>query len=288
MLLREGYAVLDRFLGRDELTALRPEVQARIAAPAGPSCERPHNTLVPLRWNDVIVGRVLSSQRRRRRVEQAAAAGDLRWISGYLSLKEARSPALWWHQDWWCWDHRVSYRVAAPQIAMLCYLTDTDERNAALRVLPGSHHASTTLHAILPEAHAQDAGELPLTHPAMSDHPDQVTLELRAGDAVVMDYRLLHGTHGNTTDARRDCLLLTFAPSWRDLPADIRGHLIRHPALPTAGERVAAAWARHVLPSHDGPVADLPLNRAAPEDFSVVRKRDAHVGGEATAGRRGR
>jgi hypothetical protein len=33
---------------------------------------------------------------------------------------------------------------------------------------------------------------------AMRDHPNQVTLSVRAGDAVVTDYRLLHGTHANT------------------------------------------------------------------------------------------
>jgi ectoine hydroxylase-related dioxygenase (phytanoyl-CoA dioxygenase family) len=33
----------------------------------------------------------------------------------------------------------------------------------------------------------------------MADHLGQVTLEVRAGDAVVVDYRLLHGTQANVT-----------------------------------------------------------------------------------------
>jgi Phytanoyl-CoA dioxygenase (PhyH) len=269
--LRDGYAVLKRLLRADEVVALRADVERLLLAPARPSCERPHNTLVPLRWNDSSVVRVLASESRRSRLKEIVEAEDLRWISGYLSLKEPRSPALWWHQDWWCWDHPVSYRRQAPQVALLCYLDPTDDRNGALRVLPGSHHRSTSLHAVLPEADADDTRELAPTHPAVSDHPSQVTPELGAGDAVVIDYRLLHGTHPNATDARRDCLLLGFTPSWRALPADIRRHLIRHPALPADSERrPVASWARQLLPRYDGPRRDLPLSRVAPEDLAIV------------------
>lgn len=271
---REGYARLDGLLDAAEVAALRDDVERGFRAPAGPACERPHNTLLPLRWNDAIVGRVVGSEARVERVREAIDAADLRWISGYVSRKEPRSAALSWHQDWWCWDHPVTGRAAAPQVALLAYLTATDDRNAALRLLPGSHHASTPLHAVLPEAHADEAAELPATHPAMSDQPGQVTLELEAGDAVVIDYRLLHGTHANATDARRDCVLLTFAPAWRGLPADVRGHLIRHPALPLDGERPpAGSWAARLLPSHDGPRRDLPLNRAAPARFAIREAR---------------
>jgi hypothetical protein len=255
----DGYAVLGRFLDRDELVRLRAEVERALAGPRDPSCDRPHNTLVPLRWDDAIVERVLGDEGRRRRLAAVTGGDDLRWISGYLSLKQPGSPALWWHQDWWCWDHRISYEPRTAQVAVLCYLAPTDEETAALRVLPRSHRERTALHTALPEAHAQAAEDLDLAHPAMTDHPGQVTLRLAPGDAVVADYRLLHGTHPNRGTVRRDCVLLTFAPSWRTLPPEIRGHLIRHPALPGDGEVRERPW----LPSYDGPRADLPLNRTA-------------------------
>ena len=47
--LRDGYAVLKRFLDAAEVSALRADVERLLLAPQGPSCERPHNTLVPLR-----------------------------------------------------------------------------------------------------------------------------------------------------------------------------------------------------------------------------------------------
>lgn len=103
---------------------------------------------------------------------------------------------------------------------------------------------------------------------AMRDRPEQVTFSLRAGDAILMDYRLLHGTHANTSARRRDCVLLNFASDWRGLPADIRGHLISHSALPGPGEtRPTTGVMADLLPAFDGPRRDLELNRTAPAHF---------------------
>src|SRR3989442_469235 len=207
---REGYAVLQRFLDVSEISALCADIERLLVSAQGQSCERPHNTLVPLRWNGVVIGHVLASENRRDRLCEVLSSEDLRWISGYISIKGPCSQALWWHQDWWCWDHPVSVRLRAPQVGLLCYCSRTDAHSAALRVLPGSHHRSAALHAVLPEAHAHDSADLAASHPAMSDRPSQVTLQLEAGDALILDYRLLHRTHPHTAELRRDRVLVTF------------------------------------------------------------------------------
>lgn len=172
---RDGFAVLEGFLSRSELADLQVGVESLLRRPVDPSCVRPNNTLVPLRWNDHLVQRVLGSERRAERLCDALGAADLRWISGYVSVKEPRSLPLWWHQDWWCWDHEVSYRRASAQVAVLCYLADTDVHTGALRVLPRSHLKSVPLHAILPEAHSSSISTgLAPHHIALSDLPDQV------------------------------------------------------------------------------------------------------------------
>jgi ectoine hydroxylase-related dioxygenase (phytanoyl-CoA dioxygenase family) len=267
---RDGFALIEGFVAHDELSRFREAVDAALAKPLPSGCERPHNTLAPLRWNDRVVDWALSSRRRRAALAEAVGAEDLRWISAYVSVKQPLSAPLWWHQDWWCWSQPVTYRQATSQIAVLCYLTDTSARTAALRLLPGTHHRSVPLHAALPEAHADEAGEVDPGHPAMSDHPGQVTVEAGAGDAVVVDYRLLHGTHANASRRRRDCLVLTFTPSWSALPAAIRAHLIRHPALPTPEERASLAEPSELLPHYAGPARDLPLDRVAPPDFATA------------------
>jgi hypothetical protein len=267
----DGFVRLPAFLDAEELAALRAMLTRETVSVEG-ACERPHNTLLPLRWDDPIVALVLADAGRVASLRERVAAGDLRWISGYVSIKEPRTPPLWWHQDWWCWDHAVSFRAAPAQLALLIYLSDTDSGNGALRVLPGSHLRSSPIHALLPEAHGEHAAQLDAAHPAFADLPGQVTLALRAGDAVALDYRLLHGTHANTSATRRDALLLTFAPSWAELPDDVRGHLIEHPALPRAGEaeRSGQSWHAELLPRWQGPRTTLTLNRNAPEQFEIV------------------
>ena len=269
--INDGFAVLNSFLNKVELKGIAPLVESTLTSSHDLACTRPHNTLVPLRWNDAIVRMLLASRRRVRALTDVLRADDLKWISGYVSVKEPNSPPLWWHQDWWCWDHPVSYRQTAPQIAVLCYLTDTNAQNGALRILPASHRKSAPIHTVLPEAHGHTAEELEPGHIALSDLPGQLTLCLRAGDAVVIDYRLLHGTHGNASHARRDCILLSLTPSWRELPTDIKAHLISHPAQPSEDEASKTPHAlAKLFPSFTGSRRDLPLNRNAPSIFKVV------------------
>jgi len=269
-LRQDGFAPLAAFADPIEVSELLSATAARLCRSRDGACERPNNILVPLRWNDPIVRLLLDDQARVTTVREATCANDLRWISGYVSRKEPHTSPLWWHQDWWCWDHAVTFEPAAPQVALLLYLTDTTQTNGALRVLPGSHHHSDPIHALLPEAHSNQADDLETMHPALCDLASQETLSLRAGDAVLLDYRLPHGTHANRTMAQRDAVLLTFAPSWRDLPRDIRAHLIDHPALPSRDEtRMHRAWARRLLPSFDGARESLKLNRNAPAQFAI-------------------
>jgi hypothetical protein len=267
---RDGFIVLKGFLNKREAAEVQGLIESVRNLPLEQTCMRPHNTLIPLRWNDPIVRVLLMSERRVQALTDAVGADDPKWISGYISIKEARSPALWWHQDWWCWDHSVSYQPEAPQIAILCYLAETSVHNGALRVLPGSHRRSAPIHAILPEAHSEGAMELKSGHLAMADLPGQVSLGFRGGDAVAIDYRLLHGTHRNASTTRRDCVILSFTPSWRRLPEDIKGHLIDHSAQPCQTEvPEALKLISNLLPTFDGVRRSLPLNRNAPTKFEI-------------------
>jgi hypothetical protein len=263
-----GYRVLRRFLRNDETARVQTLVDEALRSPHETACNRPNNMLLPLRWNNPIIQLLLGSERRLRALCEAIGADDLRWISGYISIKEPRSPALWWHSDWWCWDHPISIHWEASQVAVLTYLNDTSVDNGALRILPRSHHESASIHAHLPEAHSKIAEELSPEDEAMRDLPDEVTLDLRSGDSAVIDYRLLHGTHPNSSNDRRDCILLSFTPSWRRLPDDLKSHLIQHPALPSDGEHPGESLiGSKLFPTFEGARRSLSLNRNAPARF---------------------
>jgi hypothetical protein len=135
-LAEQGYSVVAGFLDGAARVAVGAAVDMVLQAPPVPGCERPHNRLVPLRWNEAVVDLILADEGRRRTVAAICGGDDLRWISGYISVKDPRTPALCWHQDWWCWRHPVSFQAAAPQVALLVYLSDTSECTGALRVLP--------------------------------------------------------------------------------------------------------------------------------------------------------
>jgi hypothetical protein len=264
-----GYRLIRSFIERKELPDIAAAFERSRASPAQPGCSRPGNELRPLRWNDDVVAFILKSQGRMSRLRDLLGATDLKWISAYLSIKPPRSPPLSWHQDWWCWDHPVSLVDAPSQVAVLCYLTDTNKLNGALRLLPGSHRRGSALHRALPEPHAATSDALPAGHVAISDAAGQVAPRLRAGDAVVLDYRLLHGTYANDSDRRRDCVILSFAPTWSALPPEVRGHLIQHPALPLETEAIEASGYGDLVPHFDGKRRSLRINRMPPADFSV-------------------
>src|SRR5690349_14020417 len=190
----DGYAVIPGFLQPDECARSLREVENVFAFRRHSGMSRPGNDLTPLGWNDRLVASFLRSVCRRKKLRNALQPHDLKWLSGYISTKVAHSPPLCWHQDWWCWDSTISFQKRASQVAILCYLTETSPSSGALRILPGSHHRSSALHAFLPEPHGPDTEGLAPNHPALGDVPGQVTLALRAGDAVAIDYRLLHGT----------------------------------------------------------------------------------------------
>ena len=266
---RHGFAVLNKFLDVAELPEIRELVESSLGSGSEQACKRPYNALFPLRWNDRTVHLLLNSGARIERLRVTSQADDLRWISGYISSKEGHTPPLWWHQDWWCWDHKASFQRNPVQIATLCYLSETRIENGALRVLPGSHHRSAPIHALLPDAHCNAAAGLDPEDAAMSNLPGQLTLAMNPGDAVVIDYRLLHGTHANTSAVRRDCVILNFVPRWCQLAEDIKAHLMSHPAQPSAGE-IAPSSLRNLLPTFTGERRDLPLNRNAPAKFSVI------------------
>src|SRR3954454_11516478 len=170
----DGYTLLPGLLSPDEVSRIQASVSRLRSTRTVGVCERPNNTLVPLRWRDAAIGVVLDDATRVERVREASHGCDLRWTSGYISIEDPCSGPLWWHQDWWCWDHPVTSHRQAAQVALLCYLNDTTVRSGALRVLPGSHLRSSAIHALLVDVHPEDPAR-----PAASDCPGQVTLELR-------------------------------------------------------------------------------------------------------------
>ena len=197
-----------------------------------------------------------------------------KWLSGYVISKPPRSPALWWHQDWWAWDEPESLSASPPQMFVMYYLRDVGPNDGCLRVIPGSHRRRHRLHDELPEAHSEKLRESGVAERAQSRQPDEVAVPVRAGDAVVGDVRLLHGTYANGSDRRRTCFTLWYLPTYDALSERLKSYVVQHPFLPPAGwwrrepevevpERLA-----RLLPTYDGAAPPADYRRTPPREFA--------------------
>lgn len=264
----DGFEIVHDLLDDSMLSRLRAYCDRRLAAedPSHFSRFSYHGSMLALDPLSEEVVADLVSWPRAISALQERGFDDPRWLSAYLISKPPHSPPLWWHQDWWAWDEPVSHAPFPPQMFIMYYLSDVDQRNGALRVIPGSHRIDHPLARVLPDAHGREIGEQGLESPAHRRQPDEITVSLGAGSAVLGDVRLLHATHPNTSSARRTCLTLWYLPMWRHLPESVRSSVVGHPALPPRGwwkqsehgidDRVA-----RLLPRYDGSAAPATYRR---------------------------
>lgn len=110
------------------------------------------------------------------------------------------------HPDWTYCDERIGRAYV-----FWCPLVDTDAANGTMQVLPGTHRALTGL---------RGSGDFPspiaeLDDTTVAEHTVSVPLE--AGEAIVWDAALVHGSGPNTTDDPRPAVAIARAPADADL-----------------------------------------------------------------------
>lgn len=151
--------------------------------------------------------------------------GDLCSIGTFQIIsKPPLAPALYWHQDWMRWDDPISLSPWPQTVFLNWYLTDTNVANGCLRAIPGSHRRRLDLHEHLVPPHEGGGYDVEETNEWMfCDHPDAVDVPVTAGQLMIGDARLLHGTHPNTTAERRTVLLGWYNRASNEAPAHWRG-----------------------------------------------------------------
>ena len=156
-----------------------------------------------------------------RRILQELGLGDFR-SGGHFQIisKPPSGPPLYWHQDWARWDDPISMAPWPQQIFLNWYLTDTTVENGCLRVIPGSHLKRLDLHSHLIKPHEGGGYLVDETNKWMfHDHPNAIDVLIHAGDLLIADARVLHGTHANHSEERRSVLLGWFFRKNHDVPS---------------------------------------------------------------------
>ena len=148
-----------------------------------------------------------------------------RFSSGYVISKPPGGPALFWHQDWWGWQHPISREERIAQVALFLYMTDTTRQNGCLRLVPGTHRRRHPLHDLV-DAHDPTLAEVKNPEDAaFTSHPDEIDVPVMAGDVVVVDARLIHGAHPNCSGNERTNITLWWHPDYEALPAAIKARI---------------------------------------------------------------
>ena len=186
---------------------------------------------------------------------------DPRWSSGFVISKPPHSPPLFWHQDWTGWNDDSSYQAQPQQLFLMYYLIDTEPGNGCLRLIPGSHRKRHRLHDDVPDAHTDEIKRMmDPDHPAYQPVADSVDVPVRAGDLVIGDSRLLHGSYGNRSDRRRTVITLWYFPAFEGLSGPLRAHLTEG-RIPESWPESACTLVAPLWPRYTGAAEPLEVNR---------------------------
>ncbi len=185
-----------------------------------------------------------------------------RWSSGFVISKPGFSPPLFWHQDWWGWNDPVSYTDIPQQLFLMYYLVDTRIENGCLRVISGSHRKRHRMHDAVHTAHTDELRRATdPSHPAYQPMPEDQAVPVRAGDLVIGDSRLLHGSHANQSDERRTVITLWFHPNFDSAPPRIQAHLSKVQTRVQSWPPHARELIGRLVPTYDGDEEPLEWNR---------------------------
>lgn len=197
-------------------------------------------------------------------IEDLYGADLLCWTSNFF-IKEANSSAfVSWHQDSTYWG------LSAPDVVTAWVaLTDSNESNGAMAVMPGTHlmdqvpHKDTFADNNLLTRGQEVAVEV--------DPSKAVRLDLKPGEMSLHHVRLIHGSPPNPSNGRRIGFAIRYIPtSVRQLFGEDSATLVR-------GEDRFNSFAHEPIPAGDMEPAMLRLHKETTERNAKVLYRGTQI-----------
>ena len=176
-------------------------------------------------------------------VEDIIGPNFVQWGGQFFSKEPRDGSVVPWHQD-------AQYWPLSPANAVTVWLAvfDTDEENAAMKVVSGSHKLGKFVHK------KNNAKNLVLNQEVSFDQLDEtkiVSLNLKAGQISLHNDALLHGSDANNSNRRRCGVTMRFSPT------NVKGDLETWPFFETQ-------LARGVDEYNLNPIAETPRGEATP------------------------
>jgi phytanoyl-CoA hydroxylase len=272
-----GFAVLRAILQRSEVEQYRALSQGILKRQADESYQQAHRSIGSLfdlleepAFVDLIGSRAILDALGR------LGCTDPRFEHGIVFNKLPGTPRTFWHQDGTTWGHASAYTSALSELIAIVYLGDTSAANGCLRVIPGSHRRRHPLHGYLASVSTPELRRgIDSQDPAYQTYPEEIDVPVCAGDLVVLDARLLHAAHANTSSRSRTALSLWYVADPAKLPECVLARFDRRaqpngrlPYLPGHWPAEALTRLEALLPpEYSGREVPLPMQNTPGKGF---------------------
>ena len=215
---RDGYLSPVRVMSEDEANAIRQRIEAFERQSGGPlrgDLRHKSHLLFACLGDLVRHDRIVDA------IEDLYGPNLLCWNTNFF-IKEARTPAfVSWHQDSTYWG------LSSPDVVSAWVaLTESNEANGAMAVVPGSHLIDQ-----VPHRDTFDDNNLLTRGQEIAvdlDTSKAVRLDLKPGEISLHHVRIVHGSPPNPSDGRRIGYAIRYIPTTvRQLHGDDSASLVR-------------------------------------------------------------
>ena len=194
-----GYAVLPGLLDTATIARLKSEL-ADLPMGRAPYSDQQTFALSPPQWHSRTFAQLIGHPPMVGFVKRVMG-DDIVFMLGHFVRSGPGVPGLTLHSDYQPYGSKAKgMNESSPAtLRVLIYLDDLTPERAPFTIVPGSH---ISVHGIANPYHRFD------------NHPEMVTICLKAGDGIVFNVKAFHGTHPNTSDFTRGMLEFAYRPGW--------------------------------------------------------------------------
>lgn len=239
---QNGYVFLEDFFSDQEVALFNAELQRMLADPLLPRCEEsvtePGSTAVRSIFSVHTLNEFFIRLARDRRlvdIGRQILGSEVYIHQSRANLKPGfEGKEFYWHSDFETWhveDGMPRMRAVSCSIA----LTENNECNGPLMLIPGSHRHFISCVGATPKEHYKDSlkkQEYGTPDPAsvrlLADKGGIVSIKGRAGSVVFFDCNTIHGSNSNISPYPRSNLFIVYNSVENQLQAP-RGGLAPRP-----------------------------------------------------------
>jgi hypothetical protein len=195
----EGFTVIPGLLDISELRQVEAEL-ADMPMNTAPYSDEQKFAAKPPQWHSRKFAEIIAAPRLMELIK-AALGDDIVFMLGMYVRSGPGVPGLALHSDYQPYGSGPKgWNESSPStLRVLIYTEDLTLEQAPFTIVPGSH---ISLH--------NDSNP----YIRYDNHPDMVTLSLKAGDALVFNVKVFHGTHPHLGQKGRGMLEYAYRPAW--------------------------------------------------------------------------